>query len=326
MKKSDTIKSPPKERDRIVFFDVLRIVFVAFIVYGHAKYQYFSWFNSTFFADGYLPFNIYPLGLSGISVYGIIFVSGAVLEYNYKGIERFSEYVKFLFRRFIRLYPAFWMSLVLGILLFPVLLELGLINIFFEFSGFFVVLGEGPGYINPMGWFIAAIFSLYILFPYLSKIMKKYQISALLSSLVIGYSSRMLLFTYNLIPLDLLYYWFPLCNLFEFCLGIFIVQNKRYPEHAKDHPVIRQLSDLSFYVFLFHIVIFREFFWGSEFSIRMRIFANDLGLGNSFLGYTIWYLMVMGAVILVSWIAMMIDKKIQQAIMQNDTVKTFLQS
>jgi peptidoglycan/LPS O-acetylase OafA/YrhL len=191
MKKRKKEKIQTKDTNRIVFFDILRIFFVSAIVYGHAQFALLPWFNRIFFADGYIPFNIYPIGLSGFSVYGLIFVSGAVLEYNYKGIERFSEYVKFLCKRFIRLYPAFWMSLIfsiiLAILIFPAVLKTtSLFDFLFEFTGFYVVLGKGPGNLNFMGWFIAAIVSLYILFPYLSKIVKKYHLTAIVLFLVIS--------------------------------------------------------------------------------------------------------------------------------------------
>ena len=330
MKKRKKEKIQTKETNRILFFDILRIFFVTSIVCGHAQFALLPWINSIFFADGYIPFNIYPIGLAGISVYGLIFVSGAVLEYNYKGIERFSEYVKFLFKRFIRLYPAFWMSLIFGILLaiflFPAVLKTtNLFDLIFEFTGFYVVLGNGPGILNFMGWFIAAIVSLYILFPYLSKIVRKYQLAALLLFLVISYSSRTFLLTNN--PIPLLYYWFPLCNLFEFCLGIYIVQSKWYPQNAKEHPFIRQLSDLSYYVFLFHWIVLGVFFNIHMNNITLFNICEFFGLNmNPYIAYLCDYLIVMGTVILVSWIAMILDKKIQQTILKSERINNFLKS
>ncbi|MCX6692747.1 MAG: acyltransferase family protein [Methanoregula sp.] len=330
MKKRKKEKIQTKEIQRILFFDILRIFFVAAIVYGHSHSELFLWFNGIFFADGYIPFNIYPVGLAGISVYGLIFVSGAVLEYNYKGIERFSEYVKFLFKRFIRLYPAFWMSLIFSIivciLIFPTVLKTtSLFDFLFEFTGFYVVLGKGPGNLNFMGWFIAAIVSLYFLFPYLSKIVRKYQLTALLLFLIISYTSRTFLFTNN--PIPLLYYWFPLCNVFEFCLGIYIVQSRWYPQNAKEHPFIRQLSDLSFYVFLFHWIVLGIFFSISMNNVKLIYICEALGLNlNPYIAFLCDYLIVIGTVILVSWIAMIMDKKIQQTILKNERINNFLRS
>jgi peptidoglycan/LPS O-acetylase OafA/YrhL len=312
MKKKKIKQSETKKSQRIVFFDVLRIFFVALIVYVHNQIIFIPWFNNIFFSNGYLPFNIYTQSLSGIAVYGLIFVSGAVLEYNYKRIEGFSEYVKFLFKRFIRLYPAFWMSLILGIILIPGILQKNVFDLIFEFTGFFVIFGQGPGNINTMGWFIAAIFSLYILFPYLSKIVRKYQLSSLLLFIIVSYLSRYLLFTYYSPTLNLLYRWFPLCNLFEFCLGIYIVQNKFYPKNEKDHPIIRQLADLSYYVFLFHVIINEVFF--SMYST---------GFSSQFT-YLLGYIEVTGTVIIVSWLAMILDKKIQLLILTSEKIKNFM--
>jgi len=300
-----------KKSQRIVFFDFLRIFFVALIVYVHNQIIFIPWFNNTFFSSGYFPFNIYTLSISGIAVYGLIFISGAVLEYNYIRIEDFSAYIRFLFKRFIRLYPAFWISLILGILLLPAVLQKNIFDLIFEFTGFFVILGQGPGNINPMGWFIAAIVSLYILYPYLSKIVKKYQLRSLLLFMIISYLSRYLLFTYNTSTLNLLSRWFPLCNLFEFCLGIYIVQNKIYPDNNKYHPIIHQLADLSFYVFLFHVIINEVFF--SMYSMGFP----------TLLDYVIAYLELMGILILVSWIAMIIDKRIQQTILKSEKIKNY---
>ncbi|MFA4848990.1 MAG: acyltransferase [Methanoregula sp.] len=322
MKKSKISKNTSNQTDRILFFDILRICFVALIVYGHS--QFFSFpLNSILYRDGNTPFNLYPLGLTGISVYGMIFVSGAVLEYNYKGIERFSEYVKFLVKRCIRLYPAFWMSLILGIILFPVVLNAGFCNVIFEFTGFYIILGQGPGNINIMGWFIAAIMSLYLLFPLLSKIVKKYQFSSIIVFLLVSFLCRFLLITYNVVPIDRFFMWFPLCNLFEFGLGIYIVQNKLYPQNVTNHPLIRQLSDLSYYVFLFHMVIISVFMTYTVNNIKIfDIFAFN----PKIISYLCDYCVMMATVLLVSWVAMMLDQRIQKKISASNMMKKIMKS
>jgi peptidoglycan/LPS O-acetylase OafA/YrhL len=322
MKKTKISKNTSSQTERILFFDILRIGFVALIVYGHSQFFTFP-LNPILYMDGYMPFNVYPLGLAGLSVYGLFFVSGAVLEYNYKGIERFSEYVKFLVKRCIRLYPAFWMSLVLGIILFPVVLNAGFFNVIFEFTGFYVILGQGPGNINIMGWFIAAIMSLYLLFPLLSIIVKKYQFSSIVIFLLVSFLCRFFLITYNVVPLDRFYMWFPLCNLFEFGLGIYIVQNKLYPQNVTNHPIIRQLSDLSYYVFLFQVVIFDLFLGYTVNNIQLfEIFTFNPRI----ISYLCDYCIMMATLLLISWVAMMLDKRIQKKISASDTVRKFMKS
>ena len=246
-------EKPSKTRDRILAFDIIRILCVAIIVYDHSRFVGIAWFNNLLFPDGMGPFNIYTNGLQGYAVYGMILISGAVLEYNYQGLEKLHGYLQFLFRRFIRLYPAFWMSLILGLIAFPAVWQNNLPSLLFEFTGFFVVLGQGSGNINNMGWFIATIVSLYILFPWFSKIIWKYGLGALVGFCLMSWGLRY--FTYNIVPLDLFWRWFPLCNAFEFCLGIYIVQTGLYPKKANTSAVIKELSDLSYYVFLFHTMV-----------------------------------------------------------------------
>lgn len=162
-----------------------------------------------------------------------------------------------------------------------------------------------------MGWFIGTIFCLYMLFPWLSRFIKKYRVSALLSLLVISYLSRYLLFPSAFTPSSQMYLWFPLCNLFEFGLGIYIIQHNLYPKNLTDYPLIGRLAELSFYVFLFHMILI----W--------RIIPM-LPITESPLVYTVSYFFMMGMVLLVSWIAMVFDSKIQQIIQQNETVKRYL--
>jgi peptidoglycan/LPS O-acetylase OafA/YrhL len=274
--------------------------------------------------DGYLPFSIYPLGLTGISVFGLIFVSGAVLEYNYKRIEHFSQYSRFLFKRFIRLYPAFWMSLLLGILLSPSLLQNGLFSTCMEFTGFFIVLGQGPGFLNSMGWFIGTIFLLYMLFPWFSRVISKYRLGAVIGFCILSWGLRFLLLTYNLVPLDRFYMWFPLCNAFEFCLGIYIIQAGLYPKKENNYPIVRILSDLSFYVFLFHNIITDAFFLDARNQGPFYNFIFVLGMHTTELGYPLWYLGVTVVILLVSMTAMVIDGRIQKIILKNEKVRQFL--
>jgi len=327
MKEPKISKNTPNQTDRILFFDVLRIGFVALIVYGHSQFFPLLSLNKILYMDGFAPFNIYPLGLTGLAVYGMIFVSGAVLEYNYKGIERFSEYVKFLVKRCIRLYPAFWMSLLFGMLvLYPVVSKAGIFNVLFEYTGFYVILGQGSGIYNNMGWFIATIMSLYLLFPLLSKIVKKYQFSSIVVFLLVSFLCRFLLITYNVVPIDLFYRWFPLCNLFEFGLGIYIVQNKLYPQNVTSYPIIRQLSDLSYYVFLFHWIIGMCLFNYTINNIQLFYISNILGINNLIIEPVIDYCVFITLVLFVSWVAMVLDKQIQQKILTSDSVKKFMKS
>jgi peptidoglycan/LPS O-acetylase OafA/YrhL len=324
-----------KESIRLVFFDILRIFFIFAIVYVHFQFNLLSWFNRFFYPDGYLPFNIYPAGLEGLAVYGLIFISGAVLEYNYTQIEGYLQYTKFIVKRFIRIYPAFWLSLLFGLLLDIVMIpsfageiiKNNLFFIIFEYTGFFIILGQGPGFINTMGWFIAVIVSLYLIFPWLSVNIRKYKLFAIIAVMIVSFGSRSLLFTYDTMLPSLLWRWFPLCNLFEFCLGIYIVQLSFFPKNVNDHPIIHEIAELSFYVFLFHVIIIQVFTVGVGYGTVITGFFEMLFSPLPLLIQNILrYLTIEFIVLLVSIIAMKTDRIIQQRIRENRRLKDLLVS
>jgi peptidoglycan/LPS O-acetylase OafA/YrhL len=289
-------------KDRLLVFDVARICLIALIVYNHFQVPVWDWLNNTFFSNGYFLFNIYPRSLGVIAIYGMFLISGAVLEYQYKKVRTIPDYKKFLFRRFVRLYPAFWMSLLLGILLAPAVLGQNLPGVLFEFTGFFMFLGTGPGIINQMGWFIGTIFVLYMLYPVLSSVIRKYGFPALLAVMLVSYGTRSLLLTYNPVPMVDLWLWLPVCNLFEFCLGIYLIQQNLYPKTANQSSVVRQLADLSFYVFLFHVVIIH--------AVLAILPSTPIPNAGYFL-----YGGILALIVIISWIAMVIDNRIQVKIM-----------
>jgi peptidoglycan/LPS O-acetylase OafA/YrhL len=323
--KGDGVNVPAaKKRERILVFDILRILCIAAIVYDHIRFSLIPGFNAFLFADGYGPFSIYTNGLQGYAVYGMILVSGAVLEYNYQGLERVHDYLKFLFRRILRIYPAFWMSLIFCLVLYPVIFEIGLPTILMEFTGFYVALGQGPGYINEMGWFIAAIVSLYIFFPWLSKYTKRYGIWMLIAFALISLGMRSLVVTYQLIPLEIFWRWFPLFNAFEFCLGIWIVQNGFFPKNENTYPVVQVLSDVSFYVFLFHIPVFKIFRIYSESWLVPLDFS--MAGGNAAMSEFFFYSQALVAILVVSWLAMKLDNRFQKWLVSREPVKQFLAS
>jgi peptidoglycan/LPS O-acetylase OafA/YrhL len=287
------------ERPRILFFDLLRIVLVALIVYNHSRLPGLESIDSIFFAGGYFLYNIYPVSLGVIAIYGMFFVSGAVLQYNYREIQDFWQYIRFILKRFIRLYPAFWMSLILTLCLVPALMRNGLFSVGMEFTGFYTFMGIGSGIINPMGWFIGAVFCLYLLFPFLARIVEKYGIASLVVLMIVSYVSRVFLFQ-NFGSIHDLFLWLPICNLFEFCLGIYIVQRGFFPNAETKSHWIRGLAELSFYVFLFHVVAITI---TNRTLLEILFFRDHLA---------IIYFSALGITLVVSLIAMGIDQRIQK--------------
>lgn len=308
MKKSKILT---KNSPRVLFFDILRILAIAIIVYAHSQFFFAPEFNALFFSDGQNFFNIYYGGITRLAVYCIFLVSGAVLALSYKEITTLQQYRSFILRRIIRIYPAFWLSLLLGLVIWPYLLQKNILLILLEFTGFYVVLGQGAGMINPMGWFVGTIILLYLLFPFLARIVRKYQIAAMGAFMLISFATRYLILSGQVGTPDRFFLWFPLCNLFEFALGIYIAQNNLYLKNRENHPLISQLADLSFYVFLFHIIVI---------GVILPIFPK----GGAPMFYVVWYLFMMLSVVIVSWLAMLADRRIQSWILNNERIKKVL--
>jgi len=153
------------------------------------------------------------------------------------------------------------------------------------------------GILNQMGWFIGTIMLLYLLYPLFSKSMHTYGFRALLGFWIMSWGLRYYLITYNPIPLLNFPLWFPLCNAFEFCLGIYIIQQGIYPKAETKSPIIRNLSDVSFYAFLFHVVV-------------ITCIIACVPKPSTISGLIFFYFATMAAVPIVSEAVMILDRKI----------------
>lgn len=244
---------------------------------------------------------VYPTSIALIAVYGLIFISGAVLELNYDKVASVSEYVKFVFKRLVRLYPAFWMSLILGLILLPSLLHADFSHLILEFSGFYVWLGMGNPKINAMGWFIGTIIPLYFLFPFLSKSIRRSPLGTMSVLAIITFISRYYFIYYG--SYALAERFLPICNLFEFGLGVYLVQQNLYPKNIDAHPVISELSEFTFYVFLFHYIIIQNL------GPVILLPFGSTGLLNN---YDAYYVLIAAEFLGISSLAMVFDKKFQE--------------
>lgn len=244
---------------RLSFFDLIRILAISLIFLSHL--QFFFNFNDYLFgqAAGTWISNVFFLSLGNIGVILFIAVSGAVLELNKKSINNLTDYLKYMYYRLIRIYPAYWMSLISVAILY-VLLGLNLGNLFWQFSGFSAFVNQWGGVLNPVGWFIGLLVSLYLVFPFLSKTMEK--------------NPEPIIFLLFIISLTLTYFinttpnsanfgpystyvarWFPFCYLFYLGIGIFIAQKGYYPKWQDKTGIVTYLGKLSFYIFLFHLPV-----------------------------------------------------------------------
>jgi len=245
--------------DRILMFDVLRIAAIAGIVSAHIWWA--LGLTLLYTKEGGIR-EIIAVSIGGYGVAIFLFISGCVLEYAYGdkvwGSTSSFDFRLFIEKRLLRLYPAYWFSIMLG-LVFGYNLSGTLASFnWFEFiktmTGFVVFfnLDFSGGYINPMGWFIGVILCLYFLYPILSSFLKKNGIQGLVLIFLFVLFVRI---TIPEGPSGLNWYWFPLSRIAEFALGIYMVQTGLYLKTVNTSKIIQFASDLSFPVFLVHFPI-----------------------------------------------------------------------
>jgi peptidoglycan/LPS O-acetylase OafA/YrhL len=232
-------------KSRLLAFDILRILSVASIVFIHVAGVWRWDIAQTPVWFGFF----YPnAAIIGVSV--LILISGAVLEISH---PRVTDLSAFWVRRLTRLYPTYWMSMLIGLFAMPFLLvTLTTPQILLEATGFYTWTGHWGGSISPMGWFIGLIVVLYFCFPFFSAAIRRYPwqtlaLMAFTEVLLKCYFNAAHLSAFGQMPDR----WFPVCNFLEFGLGIWIAQCGLYPKWESPRW-IGFLGEFSFYVFLIH--------------------------------------------------------------------------
>jgi len=245
---------PETRQTRIVLFDIVRIIAVGLVIFVHLLQRQGHPWGRGFGIPGF-----YYVTLGGVGVTLCVILSGMVLEYNYGHHE--LDYFSFVLKRAKRIYPIYWLSVLLALILLG---STRLTNNFFgyllDLSGFLAFTGQPwSRYILPTGWFIGVIFSLYLSFPYLSKYIRAYPRTSLILLFAVSGASRYLTEAYTdwSRPAD----WFILCRLFEFGLGIWLVDNPKALNimkslgqdlKAKTKTAVIYASNLSFPAYLVH--------------------------------------------------------------------------
>lgn len=244
---------------RSFLMDLIRIFATALLLFSHINGYLGTVFGNFF---GFPGFYFVSLGGFAVSIY--LFLSGAALEYSNNGRKLF--YWRFIYKRFTRIYPIYYLSLVfsLGLAIAHQLYSGSLScrfctfsDLFLSLTGFYAFFGQWGGPILNTSWFIGLIMVLYFLYPLITYYLKKYPHLTLFGLLIISVFARYLLGKNNWLPnrpLD----WFPLCRVFEFGLGIYLVRVSKHSiwtdlkvgQRVKN--VLLFFSELSFPLFLIH--------------------------------------------------------------------------
>ncbi len=247
------------EKPRVMIFDILRILAVALVLVSHiaSVYVYLPLINQTW--NTWVG-RIFFFDIGSIGVLIFIFISGAVLEINKKPITTIYSYFKFQLHRLLRLYPAYWMSLLFAIMIALYVNNInGIGDLFWQFSGFNAFIGNWGGSLNVIGWSIGLFVVLYLLYPFISRAINSKPYTTLACLLFVSLCSTFFINTWAMTtnpPKALLIArWVPLCSLIYFGLGIFIAKKSWYPKTIDTTGIISYFGELTFYIFLFHVII-----------------------------------------------------------------------
>ena len=238
---------------RSSLLDVLRILAIGLIVTGHVG----DWLHLELWW-GKLPYNtaLYLIDEGTLAITILLVISGTGLQLHDHG----KGILAFYTRRLQRIYPVYWMTLaitiVLGLLFHWKTVPTNGIDWVLSITGFCVFGGGGfLGCGFTPAWFIGLILSLYLLYPVLSRCMKLNPRMTLITLFFISVVTRLTVEQY--FPSNSRE-WFPLCRVFEFGLGIYLAQAgwlARIFQWTAPSSIARTLeilSDLSFPVFLLH--------------------------------------------------------------------------
>jgi len=251
---------------RFVGFDLARCVAIVLLLTAHIGQLVGSRVGEFFGIQG-----LYHVSLGGVAVTLFLVISGAVLELHYGRCR--VGYRDFIARRILRIYPVYWLCLVVGIALFVVGSWLGpedfsagsaqvdWSDVVLSISGLYAFAGEWGGPFVATSWFVGLIMVMYLIFPLVSRCIKRRPLTALAVLLVTSVASRLLLGRYEVLPtrpLD----WFPLCRVFEFSLGVYLatVLPKRaydFGRGCRGGAVVVFVGKLSFPLFLVHYPLLR---------------------------------------------------------------------
>ena len=233
-------------KPRLLFIDILKTVGVISVVYWHLFYR-----------DQYLGADIPFYGLIRLGGFGVLlflFASGLSLSIKDYNFSTKKEILDFYYKRLIRIYPAMWLSILIALVLMPTYLNnLNILKLVEEFTGFYYYFqGDFPDINSPL-WYIGLIIGLYLLFPLLDNVIKKYKFTAFALIFFVSFGSLL-----YLRPLDPIFgynnYWYcgVLPNLWIFVLGMYIGIKKLYPKWESKNILIKEISDISFYAYLLH--------------------------------------------------------------------------
>ena len=232
---------------------------------------------------------VFGLGYQAVHLFFIL--SGFGLSLSALLVEKKTDRIRwfgFIKKRFIRLYPSYWLILAIYLLL----------N-FFQYSSFLGLLKtyvKGAIFLDviPATWYIPILLQLYLLFPFLFYFLKKLSIkNFLLLSLLVKTVSSAIIITTSLLAFDKILGFgygglapggIALTRLFEFCFGMALAKQWFTHERSVDaFTVFQKPKAIILGIFLECLGIFLSLKYTAirfiDHDIPVGLFISDAFIG-----------------------------------------------
>lgn len=232
---------------------------------------------------------VFGLGYQAVHLFFIL--SGFGLTLSALLVEKKTDRIRwfgFIKKRFIRLYPSYWLILAIYLLLnfFQYYSFLGLLKTYVKGAIFLDVI--------PATWYIPILLQLYLLFPFLFYFLKKLSIkNFLLLSLLVKTVSSAIIITTSLLAFDKILGFgygglapggIALTRLFEFCFGMAIAKHWFTHERTVDaFTVFQKPKAIILGIFLECLGIFLSLKYTAirfiDHDIPVGLFISDAFIG-----------------------------------------------
>jgi len=253
--------------DRILVLDLFRVMATFMVIFSHILFTLGRPWQKYQLSFGIQPFYWATWGEIGVTLFLIL--SGLSLEYTYGG--RQIEFSSFYKKRILRIYPVYYMSLLVGVTAYvtfayagrlhgtssPLLPPFGYFDFFLTLTGFNAFAGNWGGPFVWSSWFIGVIMVLYLCYPVISWACRKSPWICIVLLFLVSLVSRIIIGQQTDFPRSTMQ-WFPLNRIFEFGLGVFIAslvkqEDLRSLNHSLERvPFLPFFSAISFPLFLIH--------------------------------------------------------------------------
>jgi peptidoglycan/LPS O-acetylase OafA/YrhL len=247
-------------KKRLTFIDFLRIIGISLVTFHHfIGHNLLLYDRYTLSIDLWVGINktgavLYRFDWGKVGVVLFLFASGLSLAYSNLDIDSWKKVKEFYRKRLLRIYPAYYLSLIFSIIIQPAILlqtftPMDFIKTIFGMQALGATTeADIYGKINGPLWFLTPLIFLYIMFPFLAYAIRK---RPHISIAVIFVINQVCLYLFSISNIFFgANWWFPLCLIFEFSLGIYLIRLGIYPKMESRNKVIIYLSNISFYLFL----------------------------------------------------------------------------